>query len=121
MKRLAEQFVIREAAFDPWRYQGEALRLEQEHRLPMVAFPQSHARLVPASERLHAAVVEKRLQHPGYRELDRHVAHAVARPTGRGGGSTRPSATRTTTRWSASPWPSSAPSCPPVTKFIGWA
>lgn len=37
-----------------------------------------------ASEGLHAAVVEGRLRHPGHPDLDRHVAAAVARKTGRG-------------------------------------
>ena len=50
----------------------------------MVEFPQSHARMVPASERLHAAIAECRLQHPGHPALDRHVADAITRPTGRG-------------------------------------
>ena len=36
------------------------------------------------SERLHALIVEQRLQHPGDRELNRHVANAVALPTARG-------------------------------------
>jgi phage terminase large subunit-like protein len=37
-----------------------------------------------ASERLHAAIVEQRLEHRGWRELDQHVASAVAKQTGRG-------------------------------------
>jgi phage terminase large subunit-like protein len=37
-----------------------------------------------ASEGLHAAIVEKRLRHPGHTDLDRHVASAVAKKTGRG-------------------------------------
>ncbi len=40
--------------------------------------------MTAASERLHAAIVEKRLRHPGDRDLDRHVAGAVAKQTGRG-------------------------------------
>ncbi|MCW3048490.1 MAG: Phage Terminase [Solirubrobacterales bacterium] len=50
----------------------------------MVEIPQSHARAVQFSERLHGAIVERRLRHPAHPELDRHVAQAVARPTGRG-------------------------------------
>ena len=40
--------------------------------------------MVPASEGLHAAIVEGRLRHPGHPDLDRHVANAIARATGRG-------------------------------------
>jgi phage terminase large subunit-like protein len=81
---LRDRFSIREACYDPWRYQSEALRLEREHGLVMVAFPQSHARMTVASEKLHRAIVEKQLQHPGDPELDRQVAAAVAKKTGRG-------------------------------------
>ncbi len=84
VRRLAARFAVREVAFDPWRWQGEALRLEAEGIGPMVAFPQSHARMVPASEGLHAAIVERRLRHPGHPDLDRHVANAIAKATGRG-------------------------------------
>lgn len=84
VEAIAQRRTVREAAFDPWRFQGEALRLERHHGLTMVAFPQSHSRMVVASERLHAAIVERRLTHPGHPELDRHVADAVAKQTGRG-------------------------------------
>jgi phage terminase large subunit-like protein len=77
-------WTISEAAYDPWRYQGEALRLEREHGLTMVAFPQSHSRMTVASEGLHSAIVEKRLRHPGHPALDSHVAQAIAKKTGRG-------------------------------------
>ena len=80
----ADGWTIREIAYDPWRYQAEALRHEREHGLTMVQFPQSHARMTVASEGLHSAVVEKRIRHPGHTALDRHVAHAVAKKTGRG-------------------------------------
>ena len=40
--------------FDPWRFQGEALRLEREGRLMIAAA--IALRMVPASERLHAAI-----------------------------------------------------------------
>lgn len=84
VRRLAARYAVREVAFDPWRWQGEALRLEADGIGPMVQFPQSHARMVPASEGLHAAIVERRVRHPGHPDLDRHVANAVAKQTGRG-------------------------------------
>jgi phage terminase large subunit-like protein len=42
------------------------------------------AALVPASERLSAAILERRLRHPGDPVLDAHVAAAVAKQTERG-------------------------------------
>ena len=50
----------------------------------MVEFPQSHARMTVASERLASVIIEGRLRHPGDPELDRHIASAIAKPTGRG-------------------------------------
>ena len=34
-----------------------------ERGIPITEFPQSDARMGPASERLHAAIVERRLTH----------------------------------------------------------
>lgn len=83
VRELAHRFDVREVAYDPWRFRSEALRLE-DAGLPMVEFPQSATRMVPASERLYSAVVEKRLQHPSDRSLNAHVAAAVAKQTQRG-------------------------------------
>lgn len=80
---LAGRYSIREVAYDPWRFRSEALRLE-EAGLPMVEFPQTNVRMVPASERLYAAIVEQRLKHPNDPELNSHVAQAIARQTPRG-------------------------------------
>ena len=70
--------------YDEWRFHAEALRLERDHGLRLVTFPQREERLVRASEGLHAAVVERRLRHRGDPDLDRHVAAAIARPGRRG-------------------------------------
>lgn len=81
---MADRFTVREVTYDPWRFASEALRLEAEHGVTVVEFPQSHSRMTVASEGLHAAIVEGRLRHPGDPDLDRHVAAAIAKPTGRG-------------------------------------
>ena len=52
--------------------------------MTVVAFPQHDARMIPASARLHAAIVEQRLTLPDHRELARHAADAVARDSRRG-------------------------------------
>jgi phage terminase large subunit-like protein len=83
LRKLAEQYAIVEAAFDPWRFGAQALDLSREG-LRMVQFPQSDSRLVPASERLSAAILERRLRHPGDPVLDAHVHAAVAKQTQRG-------------------------------------
>ena len=75
---------IAEIVFDPMRYANEALRLEREHGVLLVEWPQSESRMTSASESLHRLIVEGGPQHPGDRELDRHVAAAIAKPTPRG-------------------------------------
>lgn len=75
---------IAEVVFDPMRFSSEALRLERAHGLMLVEWPQSETRMTMCSENLHRLVVERRLRHPGDRELDRHVAAAQAKATPRG-------------------------------------
>jgi phage terminase large subunit-like protein len=83
LRELAERFDVREAAFDPWRFGAQALDL-QRAGLRMVQFPQHDSRLVPASERLSAAILERRLRHPGDPVLDAHVHAAVTKQGQRG-------------------------------------
>jgi phage terminase large subunit-like protein len=83
VRELAHQFTIRRLVYDPMRFESVAMELQQE-RIRVEAFPQSHARMVPASERLYAAVIEGRLKHPDDPQLNAHVHAAVARDTERG-------------------------------------
>jgi phage terminase large subunit-like protein len=82
IRELAGRFEVRRVAFDPHNFQQGAAELAREG-IRMREFPQSDARMSPASERLYAAVVEKRLRHPGDPVLDAHVAAAVAKQTER--------------------------------------
>ncbi len=83
VRELAGYYDVRAVYFDPWRFQQGALELQREGLLT-VEFAQSNARMVPASERLYAAVVEERLQQPNDPELNAQVAAAVAKDTPRG-------------------------------------
>ena len=83
VRRLAGEQDVRAVHFDPWRFQQAALELEAEG-LTTVEFPQSHSRMVPASEALYAAIVEGRLKQPNDETLNRHVAAAIAKDTPRG-------------------------------------
>jgi phage terminase large subunit-like protein len=80
---LAERFTIIEVCYDPWRAKQLALELEQR-RIRTAEFPQTSARMHPASERLYRAVVEGRLTHPNDPKLNAHVAAAVAKSSPRG-------------------------------------
>jgi hypothetical protein len=57
--------------------------LEREG-LTAVAFPQHDARMIPASARLHAAIVERRLTLPADAEFARHAAEAIVKQSRRG-------------------------------------
>jgi phage terminase large subunit-like protein len=83
VRALAGAYNVRELVYDPWRFGQAAQELEREGLL-VVAFPQHDARMIPASARLHAAVVEQRLTLPDDAELARHAADAVARHSRRG-------------------------------------
>jgi phage terminase large subunit-like protein len=66
-----------------WRFGQAAQELEREG-LVVVAFPQHDARMITASARLHAAIVEQRITLPDDPELARHAADAIARHSRRG-------------------------------------
>lgn len=83
VRELADTFEVAAVAYDPWRFQAPAIELSQAGLL-MVEFPQSNDRMVPASERLYAAVTERRITHGNGPDLNHHVATAIARDTPRG-------------------------------------
>ncbi len=83
VRALAGTYNIRELVYDPWRFGQAAQELEREGLL-VVSFPQHDARMIPASARLHAAIVEQRLTLPEHPELARHASDAVARHSRRG-------------------------------------
>ena len=83
VRALAGRVNVRELVYDPWRFGQAAQELEREGLL-VVAFPQHDARMIPASARLHAAIVEQRIVLPDDPELARHASDAIARHSRRG-------------------------------------
>lgn len=84
IREIAVEFTIVECAFDPWHFGGApAMELEREG-LQMVQFPQTDVRMVPASQALRDAVVQRKLTLPADPELADHAAQAVARHGRRG-------------------------------------
>lgn len=80
---LAERYLLREVVYDPWRF-GQAAQELQARGVPVVQFPQTDVRMIPACDRLYRAVVERRLTVPDDEELSRHVHTAIARHSRRG-------------------------------------
>jgi phage terminase large subunit-like protein len=83
IRDLAAKYRIIEVVFDPWRAGQLAAELEREG-ITCIAFPQSDSRMIPASARLHAAVVERRITVPDDPELAQHAANTIARQSRRG-------------------------------------
>jgi phage terminase large subunit-like protein len=83
IRELAGRYQVRELVFDPWRF-GQAAQEFERAGLTVVAFPQQDARMIPASSRLHAAIVEHRITFPTHDVLARHAADAIARHSRRG-------------------------------------
>jgi phage terminase large subunit-like protein len=83
LRGLRQRYRLAGVAFDPWRFQTEAQRLQTEG-LPMVKVPQSAEAMTLASERLYASIVQGELSHDGDPVLTRHVAGATAKSTPRG-------------------------------------
>jgi phage terminase large subunit-like protein len=83
VRELAGEFNLREVVFDPWRFGQAAQELEREG-ITVTQFPQTDVRMIPASDRLYRAIVEKRLTIPDNEELRQHAASAIARHSRRG-------------------------------------
>jgi phage terminase large subunit-like protein len=66
-----------------WRAGQLAAELEREG-LVVSAFPMTDTRTIPASARLHSAIVEQRITLPEDPEIARHAADAIARDSRRG-------------------------------------
>lgn len=83
VKDICQTYEVYAAPFDPALFFRSA-QLLLEEGYPMEEFPQSHARMVPASQGLYDAIMEGKLVHDGDPILRAHADAAVARETGRG-------------------------------------
>ena len=83
VRELAGQYNLRSLEYDPWRFGQGAQELEAEG-IACNAFPQTDARMVPASDRLYRAVVERRLVLPDHPEMRTHAANTIAKQSRRG-------------------------------------
>lgn len=74
-----------EVCADPARWQRSIDVLEHRlSRVDVLQFPQTSARMVPATARLREAFVNRQVTHDGDRRLREHIANAVVKDTGRG-------------------------------------
>lgn len=78
-----QRFNVREIVFDPARWQRTFMVLDEEG-LPVVAYPNSAERMVPATQKFYEAVVNGSFTHDGDERLARHVANCVTKQSSRG-------------------------------------
>lgn len=83
LRGLCEEFVVSEICYDPAYFQRSAEALA-DASLPMVEFPQSMARMVPACGNLYELIVSGRLAHDGDPVFTDQVLSAAQRQTERG-------------------------------------
>ena len=83
LRDLHRRFEVREIAYDPAFFQRSAEALADDG-LPMVEFPQSTQRMVPACGHLYEMIVNRRLAHPGDPLFTDQVLSAAQRATDQG-------------------------------------
>jgi phage terminase large subunit-like protein len=83
IRAACRRWQVREIVCDPYRWARTYQVLEDEG-LPVVEFPQSPARMVPATQRFYEAVMNKTVTHSGDARLARHLSNCVIRTDSRG-------------------------------------
>lgn len=87
------RFNVREIVFDPARWQRTFMVLDEEG-LPVVSYPNSAERMVPATQKFYEAVVNGSFTHDGDERLARHIANCVTKQSSRGVMVSKPSSKR---------------------------
>ena len=77
------RFAVREIVFDPARWQRTFMVLDEEG-LPVVSYPNSAERMVPATQKFYEAVVNGSFTHDGDERLARHIGNCVTKQSSRG-------------------------------------
>jgi phage terminase large subunit-like protein len=83
IRAACRRWQVREIVCDPFRWARTYQVLEGEG-LPVVEFPQSPARMTPATQRFYEAVVNGQLTHDGDPRLARHVGNCMLKTDARG-------------------------------------
>lgn len=83
IRRACRRWQVREIVCDPFRWARTYQALEAEG-LPVVEFPQSPARMVPATQRLYEAVLNREMTQSGDLDLARHVGNVIVKTDSRG-------------------------------------
>jgi phage terminase large subunit-like protein len=76
-------YQTKEIVFDPARWQRTFMVLDEEG-LPVVSYPNSAERMVPATQKFYEAVVNQSFTHDGDERMARHIANCVTKQSSRG-------------------------------------
>jgi phage terminase large subunit-like protein len=83
IRNACRRWQVVEIACDPFRWARTYQILEGEG-LPIVEFPQSPARMTPATTRFYESVMNRSISHSGDVRLARHIGNAVLKADSRG-------------------------------------
>lgn len=83
IRTACRRWSVREIAFDPFRW-ARTMQALTDERLPVVEFPQSPARMVPATQRFYEAVLNRTLRQSGDQAFARHVGNCMVKVDQRG-------------------------------------
>ncbi|MFC1410501.1 terminase large subunit domain-containing protein [Streptacidiphilus sp. N1-12] len=83
IREACRRWQVREIVVDPARW-ARTFQILDSEGLPVMAFPQSPERMVPATGRFYEGVMNQRFTHSGDPRLARHIGNAVTKPTTRG-------------------------------------
>ena len=83
IREACTRWRVKEITADPYRWQ-RTLQVLAKEGLPVTEFPQSAARMTPATTGLHEAVTNGQVTHAGHKNLTAHVLNAVVTEDSRG-------------------------------------
>lgn len=83
IRDACRKYNVREIVCDPFRW-SRTYQILSDEGLPVVEFPQSPARMVPATQRFYEAVLNQTITHNGDQRLSRHLSNTVIRVDSRG-------------------------------------
>ncbi|ASU83573.1 terminase large subunit [Nocardiopsis gilva YIM 90087] len=83
IRRACRRWQVREVVCDPARWSRTYAILEEEG-LPIVEYPQSPTRMIPATQRFYEAVLNATVTHSGDARLARHIDNCTVYTDSRG-------------------------------------
>lgn len=83
IRAACKRWQVREIVCDPYRW-ARTYQVLEDDGLPIVEFPQSPARMVPATQRFYEAVMNRTITQSGDADLARHVGNVIVKTDSRG-------------------------------------